>query len=80
MHGLIIEQGLLLMVVGMSITFCFLYLLVWVMRGIAKVVPRFNHLMPDPEVKVVKPKAAGGVQNDEVNVAIAVAVAAVRGK
>ena len=48
---LILEQAFSLLVIGMGITFVFMYALVWVMRGIAKVIPRFNHLLPDPEVK-----------------------------
>jgi len=44
---LVIKQAFALLIIGMGITFIFMYALVWVMRGIAKIVPRFNHLLPD---------------------------------
>ena len=44
---LVVKQAFALLVIGMGIAFIFMYALVWVMRGIAKIVPRFNHLLPD---------------------------------
>ena len=49
--SLIIEQGLVLTVVGMAITFIFLYLLVLIIRIIAKIVPRYEHLFSTTDVK-----------------------------
>jgi len=48
---LIIKQAVFLLVIGMGIAFVFMYALVWIMRGVAKVVPRFNHLLPEKERK-----------------------------
>ena len=47
----IIKQAVFLLVIGMGIAFAFMYALVWVMRGVAKIVPRFNHLLPEKERK-----------------------------
>ena len=44
-----IKQAFVLLVIGMGITYTFMYALVLVMRGLAKIVPRFNHLLPDGE-------------------------------
>jgi len=46
---LVIKQAFVLLIIGMGIAFAFMYGLVWIMRGIAKIVPRFNHLLPDLE-------------------------------
>ena len=48
---LAIKQAFVLLVIGMGITFVFMYALVLIMRGIAKIIPRFNHILPDQEVK-----------------------------
>jgi len=47
----IIKQAVFLLVIGMGIAFVFMYALVWVMRSVAKIVPRFNHLLPEKERK-----------------------------
>ena len=47
----IIKQSFVLLVIGMGITYIFMYVLVLIMRGIAKIIPRFDHLLPDTEVK-----------------------------
>ena len=44
---LAIKQAFVLTIIGMGVVFVFMYALVWIMRGIAKVIPRFNHLLPD---------------------------------
>ena len=48
---LMIKQAIFLLIIGMGIAFVFMYALVWVMRGVAKIVPRFNHLLPEKERK-----------------------------
>ncbi|MDD2455494.1 MAG: OadG family protein [Kiritimatiellae bacterium] len=68
----ILAQGLVLMLAGMGIVFCFLALLVWVMNRAANIVPRFNHILPDPEPKK-KTGTANAAVNDDVMVAIAIA-------
>jgi len=73
----VLNQGLVLMGAGMGIVFVFLYLLVLVMRGIAVVVPRFNHLLPDDAPKpAFKPVSAG----DDTAVAVAIAAAIARSR
>ncbi len=67
-----LAQGLVLMVAGMGIVFVFLALLVWVMSRAAKIVPRFNHILPDPEPKK-KAVAAKASSHDDIMVAIAIA-------
>ncbi len=76
MNG-IVQQGLVLMVTGMTIVFLFLYLLVLAMRLIARFVPRFNHLLPDdaPRASSRPPSGTAAAGRDE-SVALAVAIAA----
>jgi len=45
----VVKQALVLLVIGMGITYVFMYALVLVMRLLAKVVPRFDHLLPDAD-------------------------------
>lgn len=77
-----LSQGLLLLVVGMGAVYAFLYLMVLVMRLIAVVVPRFNHLMPDeaPPVKRTAPTHSAVGADDGAVLALAIAVAAARGR
>ncbi len=64
-------QGLLLLVAGMGIVLVFLLLLIFVVTMSARVIPRFNHFLPD----VVSKQP---VSDPAPNVAIAVAIAAAR--
>lgn len=76
-------QGLVLLVSGMSIVFLFLLILVWVMNRSAKIVQRFNHILPDSEPRKRKNRsapAAERVANDDVRVAIAIAVTSIRAR
>lgn len=75
----VLRQGLVLMGAGMGIVFVFLYLLVVVMRGIAIVVPRFNHLLPDIVPKTPRADPIRSGDDAAVAVAIAAAVAHSRG-
>ncbi len=77
----IVVQGLVLMAAGMSIVFIFLYVMILVMRLTARVVPRFNHLLPDQAPKTVHraAPAAPAVQDIPV-IAIAIAAAVARNR
>lgn len=44
-------QGLVLLIAGMGIVYIFLALMVWVMNLFARIIPRFNHILPDDEPK-----------------------------
>ncbi len=72
----IILQGLDLLVAGMLIVFLFLMLLVYVMNLTAKIIPRFNHILPD---EAPKKKARPAAKSDD-HTAIAIAIAAVHAK
>jgi sodium pump decarboxylase gamma subunit len=78
----ILMQGLVLLVSGMGIVFLFLALLVFVMTHSAKIVQRFNHILPDDEPRKKKnrqdPAARAGY--NDVKVAIAIAVTSVRAR
>ena len=73
-------QGLVLMVAGVTIVFLFLGLLVAVMTVSAKIIPRFNHILPDAEPKTrrgndrPRQPQAKTVQ-DEAEIAVAIALA-----
>ncbi len=66
-------QGVVLLLAGMGIVFAFLALLVCVMTVAAKIVPRFNHILPDEEPKK-KPRPAAPA-SDDAAIALAIAVA-----
>jgi len=80
-------QGLILMAAGMTLVVTFLSLLVGVMAVSAKIVPRFNHLLPEeaPRVKARAPGARAGrgdgraSEEEEVAAAIAAVWARQRG-
>jgi oxaloacetate decarboxylase gamma subunit len=78
----ILSQGLVLLVSGMGIVFLFLSLLVCVMNLSSRIIPTFNHILPDEEPKKKSrpaPAAAAAVHDDAlVAVAIAAAVARAR--
>jgi len=44
-----VKQAFVLLAIGMGITYVFMYSLVLVMRALAKIIPRFDHLLPDAE-------------------------------
>ena len=79
----IIMQGLVLLVSGLGIVFLFLSLLVLVMNHSSKIVQRFNHVLPDDEPRKKKNRqepATTRAANDDVKVAIAIAVTSVRAR
>jgi oxaloacetate decarboxylase gamma subunit len=75
----ILLQGLVLLVSGMGIVYFFLALLVWVMNRSARIVPRFNHILPDdaPRRKP-RPAARAAALGDDALIAVAVAVSKAR--
>ena len=77
---MLIVQGLVLTAVGMLVTFAFLCFLVILLRIIAKVVPRFDYLLPKTDVKKAPKAPASGPQGDDVGLAIAIAAATSRSK
>ncbi len=71
----ILSQGLVMLIAGMGIVFSFLVVLVFVMALSAKIIPRFNHILPDPEPRKKATRQASSSSDAEIAVAIAVAVA-----
>ena len=68
-----IQQGLVLLVAGMGIVFAFLAILVCFMTLMAKIIPRFNYVLPDEEPKKkARPAIAAA---DDAAIALAIAVA-----
>ncbi|MBP5543116.1 MAG: OadG family protein [Kiritimatiellae bacterium] len=68
----LIKQGVVLLIAGMGIVFCFLAILVLVTTAASKVVPRFAYLLPD---EAPKKKPAPAASADDAAVALAIAVA-----
>ena len=77
MNNGILENGLILLVMGMGFVLCFLTILIFSMRIMSKIVLWLNKLFPEAveEVKTAAKKASANV--DE---AIAVAIAAIMAK
>lgn len=74
----LLREGLALMVVGMSIVFSFLCLMVGVM-SFSRFFQRFAYLLPDPQPAPVRSVARVAASADEsARVAIAIAVARTR--
>ena len=71
----VLSQGLVLLVAGMGIVFAFLAVLVCVMSLSSKVIPRFNHILPDHEPRKKPVKKAAVSDDTEIAIAIAAAVA-----
>ena len=69
----ILKQGLVLLVAGVSIVFIFLQVLVFVVIGASKIIPKFNYILPDEEPKK-KPRPAAAA-SDDTDIALAIAVA-----
>lgn len=74
----LLEEGMVLMGIGMGFVFAFLTILVLTMGGMSWVVKQLNKIFPE-EVKIVeKPGKRANVSVDEA-VAVAIAVAKLRG-
>ena len=72
----LLKQGLVLLIAGMGIVFLFLTLLVFVTNGAAKIIPKFNHILPDEAPK--KKPAPAAAASDDAAIALAIAVARAR--
>jgi len=69
-------QGLLILTAGMGLVIVFLVTMILVMNASAVIIPRFNHLLPDPVAKKVnRPPVAASAGSADVAVAIAAVVA-----
>ncbi len=70
-------QGLVLLVVGVGIVFLFLSLLVCILSLSAKIIPKFNYILPDeqPRAKAQKAKTSGTKSSPEEEIAVAIAAA-----
>ena len=78
-NELILEQGLVLMAAGMVIVYVFLYVLVLVVRLTARIVPQFNHILPDVAPKApARPAVVPTAANDHSAIAAVIAAAARR--
>ena len=69
----VVAQGFILMLTGMGAVYLFLCILILVMKGAAKVVPKLAFMLPDPEP--AKPKAAAPKADDGASIALAIAAA-----
>ena len=67
-----IGQGIVLMIAGMGIVYCFLSLLIVVTKLSMGVVARFDAILPQD---APKKKPAAAAADDDANVALAIAVA-----
>jgi len=67
----IILQGLTLLVAGMTIVYLFLTLLVCVMNQTAKIVIKFNHILPDDEPKK-KTRPVRTQKTDDADIAVVI--------
>ena len=70
-----LPQSLVLLLAGMVTVFIFLYILVVVMRVLAMIVPRFNHLLPEAALQAAPKASAPGADDDDTLVAVAIAAA-----
>lgn len=75
MDVVLLQQGLVLLIAGMGIVFFFLAILVLVTIGASKIVPKFNHILPD---EAPKKKPASAAASDDAAIALAIAVARAR--
>jgi len=74
----LITQGLILMVVGMSVVFAFLSIMVGVMNTTAKVLKLISKYFPE-EIKIKDKLEKAIEQNDEVAVVLAAVNAYIKG-
>ncbi len=70
-------QGLVIMVVGVGMVVGFLGLLVGILLLNAKIIPRFNHILPDEPPKSRAQRARAHHVHETSDADIAVAIAAV---
>ncbi|UDQ97058.1 OadG family transporter subunit [Lentisphaerota bacterium WC36G] len=70
------QEGFLLMALGMGAVFAFLVLLIGLVKGIAVLVKPIAHLLEEPAVAVARPAAKAATQSEDKTL-MAAAVAAV---
>jgi sodium pump decarboxylase gamma subunit len=79
-----ILQGLIVLLVGLSMVFAFLLLLILVMSVAGKIIPRFNYVLPDEQPKSKRSQGAPAVtaqaREAEEIIAVAIAAAVAQGK
>ena len=68
------ESSLILLVMGMGITFVFLYILILCTKLSSHFVPKLAHFIPEPEVKKPKPAAKPAADDEAIVAAIAAAM------
>lgn len=73
-----LEQGMILLGIGMGVVFSFLCILVFSMNGMSMVVRLLNKLFPE-EVEVVEKKGARKNVAEDAAIAVAIAVAKAQG-
>jgi sodium pump decarboxylase gamma subunit len=71
-------QGLILMAVGVGTVVGFLGLLVMILTLSSKIIPRFNHILPDEQPKAKAQKAQKSDASPDAEIAIAIAAAMLR--
>ncbi len=74
----LLEEGLILMAIGMGFVFAFLTIMVWVMDAMSWCVRQLNKIFPEEFEIIEKPGKRSNVSEDEA-VAVAIAVAKARG-
>lgn len=72
----VLGQGLVLMLAGMGIVFSFLVTLIIVTKISMGLLSRFDGILPEaaPKKAAAKPKAGGGAEDENIALAIAVAL------
>lgn len=70
----LLEEGLILMILGMGFVFSFLCILVFSMMAMSKVVGYLNKIFPEKIVSLEKPLKRQNISDDEA-LAVAIAVA-----
>ena len=73
-----LEEGMILLFIGMGVVFGFLCVMVFAMNGMSLVVKWLNKLFPE-EVEVVEKKGARKNVAEEEAIAVAIAVARAQG-
>lgn len=73
-----LEEGLILLGIGMGVVFSFLLILVFSMNGMSAVVKLINKFFPE-EVEVVEKKGARKNVAEDEAIAVAIAVARAQG-
>ncbi len=72
------NDGLIFMIVGMSVVFGFLILMVLVMSIAGSVLKDFAHLFPEEEETKATSRPAAATRKDEAAIAAAIAIARVK--